>query len=110
MRLTEQDVVARIRDVSVVQLRVWIERGWVTPSADLEGPTFDEIDLARIRLLHEMRAQLEIDEEALPVILSLIDQLYGARRELRAMIQAVAAEPDEVGRRIRTRYLDSRDR
>jgi chaperone modulatory protein CbpM len=110
MRLTEQDVVARIREVSVVQLRVWVERGWVTPSTDLEGPTFDEIDLARIRLVHELREQLEIDEEALPVVLSLVDQLYGARRELRALIQAVAAEPDEVCRRIRARYLDSMGR
>ncbi|HEX2527107.1 MAG TPA: hypothetical protein VHL31_12530 [Geminicoccus sp.] len=105
MRLTEQDVVAEVREVSIVQLRIWVERGWVSPSPDLNGPTFDEVDLARIRLVHQLRDQLEIDEDALPVVLSLVDQLYGVRQDLRALVQAVDHEPDEVRQRIRANYM-----
>jgi chaperone modulatory protein CbpM len=48
-----------------------------------------------------LRDDLALDEEALPLILSLMDQLYGLRRELRALAQAVDREPDEVRARIR---------
>lgn len=104
MKLTEQDVVAQIREVSVLQLRTWVEKGWVSPSPDLAGPTYDEIDLARIKLVYQLRDDLDIQEDVLPVVLSLVDQLYGARRELRALAQAVCAEPDDVRARILERY------
>jgi chaperone modulatory protein CbpM len=101
MRRTEQDVIAEVSEVTIVQLRLWVERGWITPASGLSGPTYDEIDIARIRLVCQLRDQLEIDEEALPVVLSLVDQLYGTRRELKALLQAVGGEPDEVRQRIR---------
>lgn len=100
MRFTEQDVITEIREVSVVQLRLWVERGWVTPWADLDGPTYDEIDMARIRLVRELLDELGIDQENLPVVLSLVDQLYGTRRELKALVRAVSEETEEVRGRI----------
>ncbi|WP_027134969.1 chaperone modulator CbpM [Geminicoccus roseus] len=100
MRRTEDDVIREIRQVSIVQLRLWVARGWVTPWPDLEGPTFDEIDMARIRLVQELQEEMGIDEEALPVVLSLIDQLYGTRRELKALVRAVAEEPADARQRI----------
>ena len=105
MRLTEQDVVARITEVTVVQLRTYVARGWIAPSADLGGLTYDEIDLARIRLVHELYDQLAIDEETLPVVLKLMDQLYGTRRELKALVQAVDKEDEDVRKRIRTTFV-----
>jgi chaperone modulatory protein CbpM len=110
MRLTEQDVVAQVREVSVVQLRLWVERGWVAPSPDLAGPTYDDIDVARIRLVCQLRDELGIDDETLPVVLSLVDQLYGTRRELKALATAVAREPDEVRTRIRGNYRTAFER
>jgi chaperone modulatory protein CbpM len=103
MMRTEQDVIADVREITVVQLRLWVERGCIAPTAGLGEPAYDEIDVARIRLVCQLRDQLGIDEEALPVVLSLVDQLYGTRRELKALLQAIGGEPDEVRQRIRER-------
>jgi chaperone modulatory protein CbpM len=43
-----------------------------------------------------MRRDLAIDADAVPVVLSLLDQLYGLRRELGALCGAVAAQPAAV--------------
>ena len=110
MRLTEQDVVAQISEISVVQLRTYVARGWIAPTADLAGPTYDEIDIARIRLVYQLHDQLAIDEEALPVVLKLMDQLYGTRRELKALIHAIDQESDEVRQRIRAEFERSMGR
>jgi chaperone modulatory protein CbpM len=38
-----------------------------------------------VRLIRELRDELAVNEEALPVVLSLLDQLYALRRRVRAM-------------------------
>jgi hypothetical protein len=38
---------------------------------------FAEIDVARVRLIRDLRLRMELQEDALTVILSLLDQVYG---------------------------------
>jgi chaperone modulatory protein CbpM len=40
-------------------------------------------DVERVRLILELRDVMQVNEEALPVVLSLLDQLYALRRRLR---------------------------
>jgi chaperone modulatory protein CbpM len=47
-----------------------------------------------VRLIIEIRHELAIDDETVPVVLSLVDQLYGLRRELGALCGAIAAQPE----------------
>lgn len=63
----------------------WIANQWVKPD-DLAGQyIFQEIDVARVHLIYELREDMDINEAALPVVLSLLDQLYDLRRHLRAL-------------------------
>ena len=78
------------------ELRLWVASGWVVPETGAEGWDFREIDIARVRLIAELRHHLAIDEETVPVVLSLLDQLYRTRRDLNALCAAVAAQSDEV--------------
>ena len=72
-----------------------------TPSETPEGWLFQPVDVARVRLIVELRS-LELDEEAMPVVLSLLDQLHATRRELRLLRQAVEeTAPDAVRARLR---------
>jgi len=65
------------------------------------------VDVARVRLIAELR-ELRMDEEAMPVVLSLLDQLYAARRRMRLLQQAVdEAAPDAVRDRLRTLLGDA---
>jgi chaperone modulatory protein CbpM len=107
-RLREAQVVELVGRLSVTELRLWCEAGWVAPaqpgSPGEAGAVFDEVDVARVRLVCELRDDLGLDEGAIPVVLSLVDQLYGLRRELRALARAVEQQPDEVAAPVRAAY------
>jgi chaperone modulatory protein CbpM len=107
-RWAEAEVVEMLGTVRLTELRLWCEAGWVAPAQPgvpgEAGPVFDEVDLARIRLVRELRDDLGLDEGAIPVVLSLVDQLYGVRRELRALARAVEQQPDEVAAPVRAAF------
>ena len=84
-----QDLVNAIDQLQADVLDRWIELGWIAPPAGMEGPAFQEVDVARVRLICDLIYDLEIGEEGVPVILSLLDQLHDARRMLRAMAAAI---------------------
>ncbi|ABV92174.1 hypothetical protein Dshi_0426 [Dinoroseobacter shibae DFL 12 = DSM 16493] len=98
--LDERDVVARVARVELRELRLWVREGWVKPVETETGPVFDDLDVARIRLVCDLRQDLELPDDAVPVILSLLDQLHGMRRDLRALVRAVEAQTPETRRAI----------
>ena len=64
------------------------------------------MDVARLRLIVELRT-LAVDEEAMPVVLSLLDQLHATRRSLRLLRQAVEeVAPDAVRARLRALLVE----
>jgi chaperone modulatory protein CbpM len=50
---------------------------WVSPAFP-EDPELDEQDLARLRLIATLQEDLGVNDEAVPVILHLLDQLYAS--------------------------------
>ncbi|MGI3211806.1 hypothetical protein ACROSR_11890 [Roseovarius tibetensis] len=96
MRLDEQSVVARIERVNLQELRLWVQQGWVRPADSPDGPIFDELDVARIRLLCDLRKEMSLPNDALPVVLNLIDRLHQTRRELGALARALDEQPEDV--------------
>lgn len=55
---------------------------WIHP-IDVEHNVFDDEDIARISLISELREDFGINDEAIPVILHLIDQLNFLHRKIR---------------------------
>lgn len=96
MTYDERKVVARVERVSLRDLRFWVREGWVRPAQGEGGPVFDELDIARIRLVCDLRKDLSLPNEALPVVLSLIDQIHGMRQDLRLLAEAVGDQPEDV--------------
>lgn len=89
---TFQQVVAQM-EVSEGEVTRWIEQSWVLPVEEDGKLLFDDVDRARIQLILELRRDLEVNEEAIPVVLRLLDQVYGLRRtldELRQGIQSLS--------------------
>jgi chaperone modulatory protein CbpM len=97
---SETEVVARVDGLTVARLRSFTAARCVRPELRDGRPTFGEPDLARLRLLCELAADFDLDEEAAALVLSLVDQIHGLRAELRALAEAIAAEPEEARRRI----------
>jgi chaperone modulatory protein CbpM len=97
--ITIEVLIAQVSGLTREDLEHWIANDWVRPEDAGSGGdyVFQEIDVARVRLIQELHQDLKINEEALPVVLSLLDQLYEQRRRLRALNDAIAAvAPEEV--------------
>jgi chaperone modulatory protein CbpM len=99
--ITFETVIRVVEGVRAAELRRWIEEGWVRPESERGVLIFREIDVARVRLIQDLRRDLAIGGEALPVVLNLLDQLYAMRRRLRAVNEAIAIQPPAVRRTLR---------
>lgn len=86
---------ARTAGIAVAEIETWVELTWLRPAGSPGRWVFREVDVARVRLIVELR-ELRIDEEAMPVVLSLLDQLYDARRQLRRVVTAIRDAPGPV--------------
>ena len=102
-------LIRMIAGLQEAELRRWIDERWVRPEPTGGGYVFREVDVARVRLIVELRRELAIDEEALPVVLQLLDQVYGLRRRLRAMSAAINAQPEAVRQAVRARLARGGD-
>lgn len=59
-----------------------ISEEWIHPS-DIAIPTFDEEDVARIVLIWELHSEFGVNDESMPIILHLLDQLNRMHLELK---------------------------
>jgi chaperone modulatory protein CbpM len=86
-------VLALFPDLGSAELASWVERGWVQPE---EGSGFHEIDIARVHLIYDLRREMALGEEAVPLVLSLLDQVYELRCTLKSVGDVLRTQPDEV--------------
>lgn len=96
-------VIALFPDLEAAELDLWIEERWVQPEPhDIDVWIFHDIDIARVRLIYDLRRDLDTPEETLPVLLSLLDQVYDLRRKLKSVAAALDDAPPELRERITT--------
>ncbi|WP_145138451.1 chaperone modulator CbpM [Roseomonas gilardii] len=94
--ITVTTVLQQVRGLDEQTLRRWIAQEWVRPARRGEDPVFEEIDIARLHLILELRDQMEVGETAMPVVLSLLDQLHASRRHMRRLCEMLdAAGPED---------------
>ena len=85
--------------LSRADIERWIDNAWIRPEGGPGRYHFQDIDVARVRLIVELRDDLGLDENALPVVLSLMDQLYDTRRQVRRLCSAIETSVPEDMRR-----------
>ena len=83
-----------------IELLRWVESRWVLPERQGSSWVFHEVDVARVELILEIRREWALDDEAMPLVLGLLDQVYELRRQLCRLCDAVAAQPAEIRRAI----------
>jgi chaperone modulatory protein CbpM len=75
----------------------WVEAGWLIPDQVDTGRRYSEVDLARAHLISDLR-DLGVNDEGIPVVLDLVDQIYGLRRTLRGLLSTMKVQQNESGR------------
>jgi chaperone modulatory protein CbpM len=96
-----EELVGRLTGLERRELVRWIENRWVLPERHGETWIFREVDVARVELIFEIRHEFALDDEAVPLVLGLLDQVYGLRRQLRRLCTALETQPAEVQQAIK---------
>jgi chaperone modulatory protein CbpM len=90
------DLVAAISALQRSDLEGWIREELVAPQWDAGTLSFSAMECARVRLICTLTYELDIDADTLPVVLSLVDQLYDTRQRLMSLTRAVAAQDKAI--------------
>lgn len=109
MLISFSQVVAEL-NVSQGELNLWIEQNWVLPERSGEDFLFDESDVARVQLIAELRRDLDVNEEAVPVVLRLLDQVHGLRRALDELQSAIEELPPDAQQQLQQKLGGPTDR
>ncbi len=59
------------------------------PSRSAPELTFTEMDVARARLIRDLKDNMGVNDEGLGVILHLLDQMHGLRKALADALQSM---------------------
>ena len=94
--MSVDDLVAAISSLQRSDLEAWVREDLVMPRQEAGSLLFTEMECARVRLICTLHYELDIDTETLPVVLSLVDQLYDTRQRLLSLTAAIAAQDTNV--------------
>ncbi len=94
--ITDTEIFARFSHLERRVLEQWIVAGWLRPRRSEAGLLFDEADVARMHLLCDLCYDMQLGDEEIAMVVSLLDQLHGTRMLLRALSAAVQDQPQNV--------------
>ncbi len=98
-----EELVSAIEELQQEDLHAWMKQSLVTPQPDADTTMFSEKECARVRLLCTLYYELDLNAEAIPVVMSLIDQLHESRERLFRLSGAIMAQD----RNTRSAILDT---
>jgi chaperone modulatory protein CbpM len=106
------ELMRRVAGLDRGEIVRWVENRWILPEQRDGGGgwRFREVDIARVELIRDIRHEFVVDDEAMPLVLSLIDQVYSLRRQLRRLCAALEAQPAAVRAAIREALPKTGDR
>jgi chaperone modulatory protein CbpM len=98
------------RHLTVVHVERWVQLGLLRPAGEEDGWTFEEVDVARARLLAELSGDLGFDEDSLETVVDLLDQVHTLRRQLHHIGLAIGRQSAETREAISGALEDLRNR
>ena len=109
MAFTLAEVVAETK-VNEREIVTWVEQRWVLPAEEEGRWIFDQADLSRVALISELRGDLAVNEEAVPLVLRLLDQLYSLRQAIQEVHDAVEDLPEQHRTALQSQLRSALDR
>jgi chaperone modulatory protein CbpM len=81
-------------------LERWTQSGWLLPRRNGGTGRFSEADVARARLIRDLKKDMGVNDEGVTAVLDLVDQVHGLRRTLRELLLAIYAQSEDMRRQI----------
>jgi chaperone modulatory protein CbpM len=75
-------------------LEIWIEEEWLVPSETTGEPEFSEADLARAKLIRDLKHDMGVNDEGVGIILNLLDQMHSLRKAMADMVPSKRGRSD----------------
>jgi len=92
--MTTLDELLRLHgSLTTMHVERWVARGLLRPVGQGDAWTFEQVDVARARLLVELADEIGFDDEAVETIIGLVDQVHTLRGQLDLLARAIADQP-----------------
>ena len=93
--------------LTVMHVERWVARGLLRPTSgsDTGGAdawSFEQIDVARARLLAELADDIGFDDDTVETVIGLVDQVHTLRSQLELLARAIAEQPPATREAIAT--------
>ncbi len=83
--ITEIIELYKLNDIFIYEC---IEREWIVPS-NTEETRLDQEDIARILLIKDLKEIFGVNDESIPIILHLIDQIHWLKTRLTHYMESI---------------------
>ncbi|MDH3661672.1 MAG: chaperone modulator CbpM [Alphaproteobacteria bacterium] len=96
---TLTEVIITVGRIEQAELMRWVDLGWIAPSRSPKAEPeflFSDVDEARIHMICDLRQNMMVEEDTMPLVLSLLDQMYALRHQMNALTSAIQEQPGEV--------------
>jgi chaperone modulatory protein CbpM len=92
--MTTLDELLRLHGrLTTVHVERWVSRGLLRPVGAGDNRTFEQVDVARVRLLAELTGDIGLDDDTTEAMIALVDQVHTLRGQLSLLAQAIAEQP-----------------
>jgi len=92
--MTTLDELLRLHGkLTAVHVERWVARGVLRPRSEADAWVFEQVDVARVRLLAELADDIGLDDDTVEVVVGLVDQVHTLRGQLGLLAQAIAEQP-----------------
>ncbi|WP_353476230.1 hypothetical protein PVT71_25080 (plasmid) [Salipiger sp. H15] len=100
---SEEEAIAAVGRLDHARLVRFLRAEVILPAEAGGRAVYRQVDIARMELLCDLCDDFELNDDALGLVMQLVDQLHGTRNDLRALMRALGEEPEEVKSRVQGR-------
>lgn len=101
--LTEEETLAAVGRLDHARLTRFLRIEVIRPADSGGSVVYRRMDIARLELLCDLCDDFDMNDDALGIVMGLVDQLHGTRSDLVALMRALGEEAEEVRTRVTQR-------
>lgn len=93
---SEDELLGCLQSVSRTRLRTWLREGVVRPRRQGGHAVYDDTDRARLELVAMLSNDFDVQDDALSIFVTYVDQVHTLRRDMLRLVRAIERQPMTV--------------